>query len=70
MTKEQELEKQLNINFIIISSKIKALKATLNEEQLETYKKVIAEQKILMENTLLKHLDSKELKETLDHLDL
>lgn len=63
MNFQQDLENQININLILIDAKIKALKATLTEEQLEVYNKSIEDYKTVVQTQLVKILTPEQFAE-------
>ncbi|MDY3319665.1 hypothetical protein PG637_09735 [Riemerella anatipestifer] len=66
----QELEKQINLNLIIIVHKLNALKSVLTDEQLEVYKKSIEESKTILKSSLEDNLPSEQVDEVLSSLDI
>lgn len=56
MNFQQDIENQVNINLILIDAKIKALKATLTDEQLKIYDKSIEDYKAVIQSQLAKVL--------------
>ncbi len=67
---DQELEKQINTSLIIMGIKLKALKAALNDHQMEIYNDVIREQKELVKSRFKDHVSPKELNEIIENLDV
>ena len=61
MTFQQDLENQVNINLILIDAKIKALTATLTEEQLKIYNKSIEDYKAVVQSQLVSVLSPEQI---------
>lgn len=60
MNFQQDIENQVNINLILIDAKIKALKATLTDEQLKVYDKSIEDYKEVIQSQLAKVLTTEQ----------
>lgn len=60
MNFQQDIENQVNINLILIDAKIKALKATLTDEQLKVYDKSIEDYKAVIQSQLAKVLTTEQ----------
>lgn len=69
MTFSQDLEKQINTSLIILSVKTKALKATLTEEQLLIYNKIIQAEKLKVQDVLENLLTQEELEKVYKAID-
>lgn len=63
-----EIEKKLLINAEIMSAKMKALKGTLDNEQLKTYKKILAIEAPLVQFRLEQFLEIEELRKAMRNL--
>ena len=61
MTFQQDLENQVNINLILIDAKIKALTATLTDEQLKIYNKSIEDYKAVVQSQLVSVLSPEQI---------
>lgn len=60
MNFQQDIENQVNINLILIDAKIKALKATLTDEQLKIYDKSIEDYKAVIQSQLARVLTAEQ----------
>lgn len=70
MNFQQNTEKQININLIILGTKLKALQAVLTKEQLNLYHQILEEEKLRLQSELVKVLPLEQVDEVLKTFDI